>query len=487
MTHPRRRYADKIFDALPGYLSVQDRQFRVIEANKNFRDDFGEYEGRHCYQVYKNRPEKCEDCPVERTFRDAQSHSSEEVVRTLNGREKSVIVYTTPILNDSGEIMEVLEMSTDITEIKQLQKQLQDSQQKYRDLFSEVPCFVSIQDKNLRIVDSNRLFQEAFGTFFGCKCFEVYKHRTEECYPCPVRQTFADGQVRMHEEVVTDRHGQQINVLVSTAPVKNADGSIENVIEMSTDITQIRQLQSKLASIGLLISSISHGLKGLLNSLDGGFYLVNSGFEKNNPDRVRQGWDIAQRNVERIKSMVLDILYYAKDREPNWELIDADKIISEICDLAKTRATKLGVEFKCGGDNNNLHFEADYKAVRALLVNLIENSFDACRVDSSKPSHTVNLELKDLDSHIGFEIRDNGIGMDRETKEKAFSLFFSSKGTEGTGLGLVISNKIAQEHGGSIEVESAINEGTTFLVKLPKKKIIKSSENGTVAGEAHDQ
>ena len=71
------------FEAMPCYLSVQDRDFRIIQANRRFRNDFGDFEGRYCYQVYKHRSEKCEVCPVDRTFRDGQSHGSEEVVKAL--------------------------------------------------------------------------------------------------------------------------------------------------------------------------------------------------------------------------------------------------------------------------------------------------------------------------------------------------------------------------------------------------------------------
>ncbi|MCP4582211.1 MAG: PAS domain-containing sensor histidine kinase [candidate division Zixibacteria bacterium] len=472
MNHPRRRYSDKIFDAIPGYLSVQNRNFQIIEANASFIRNFGEYDGRYCYQVYKNRPEKCEDCPVERTFHDGQKHRSEEIVQTLNGKKVSVIVYTTPIFNDAGEVSEVVEMSTDITEIKQLQNQLRDSQERYQQLFEDVPCFVSIQDKDFRIVNANRLCRETFGSFYGKKCYEVYKHRSEECHPCTVRQTFDDGESHIHEEVALTKDGKSINVLVNTMPIRKPDGEIESVIEVSTDITQIRQLQSKLESIGMLISTISHGLKGLLSSLDGGFYLVNTGLEKNNQERVKKGWEISKRNVERIKSMVLDILYYAKDREPDWEPLSIHSITDEVYKIVKPKADNLNIEFELSGAKNDDNFEADYKAIRSMLVNLLENSIDACRVDKQKDSHKVKLSAQSDADSVKFEIIDNGIGMDQETREKAFSLFFSSKGTEGTGMGLFISNKIAQEHGGNIQVESELNKGTRFIVKLSKKQLV---------------
>ncbi|MEW5796445.1 MAG: PAS domain-containing sensor histidine kinase [Candidatus Zixiibacteriota bacterium] len=469
MENQRRRYSDKVFDALPGYLTVQDRNFRIVAANESFRSDFGDYQGRFCYQVYKQRPEPCEDCPVARTFHDGQKHRSEELVRTLDGRAVSVLVYTTPILGENGEVAEVIEMSTDVTELKNLQKQLRDSQRKYRQLFEDVPCFISIQDRELNIVDANRLHRETFGVGYGRKCYDVYKHRTKECVPCTVQQTFRDGLTHSHEEVVTSQTGETINVLVHTAPVRGENGEIENVIEMSADITQLRQLQDKLASVGMLIGTISHGIKGLLNSLDGGIYLINSGLKKDDRARIDKGWDIALRNVERIRSMVMDILYYAKDREPNWETITGSDLAKDVCNLMVERAKKMQIDLECAMSGDG-RFECDPQMIRSLLVNLVENALDACRIDAEKPSHQVKVELREQPEAVQLVVTDNGIGMDRETREKAFSLFFSSKGAGGTGLGLFISNKIAQAHGGRILVESEEGKGSSFLVELPRRR-----------------
>nr|MBC8204073.1 PAS domain-containing sensor histidine kinase [FCB group bacterium] len=445
---------EKFFNAVPGYMTIQDRNFKLITANDRFRQDFGDIEGRYCYQVYKHRPEKCEICPVESTFRDGQRHHSEEVVTCLDGSKVSVIVYTKPIRDDDGNITAVLELSTDITELKMLHRQLKESQERYRTLFEEVPCYISIQDRDLNLIDTNRKFREDFGSFYGSKCYQIYKRRKEQCMPCIVQNCFEDGLLHAHEEVVTSKSGFQKNVLVHTSPIRDAKGDIACVMEMSADITPIRQLQSQLTSIGLLISSISHGLKGLLNGLDGGVYLVNSGLAKNNQERMKKGWDIVLRNVDRIKSMVLDILYYAKDREPNWEKLSGKKMMNEVQEIIRSKADNLGVSFICECSvDDDCEFEGDNKAVRTLLVNLLENSLDACRVDSKKDSHTIKLSLSEYSDYIQFTISDNGIGMDRETREKVFSLFFSSKGGEGTGLGLFISNKIAQSHDGSIEVQ----------------------------------
>ncbi len=105
-----------------------------------------------------------------------------------------------------------------------------------------------------------------------------------------------------------------------------------------------------------------------------------------------------------------------------------------------------------------------------VMEAIIAERLDACRLDEKKDAHQVAVRLQGFPDHVQYEFEDNGIGMDQETREKAFSLFFSSKGTEGTGLGLFISDRIARSHGGSIELESEPGVGTRFVVRLPRKR-----------------
>jgi PAS domain S-box-containing protein len=457
------------FEDMPCYLTVQDRQFRIVDANKRFHQDFGEPDGRHCYQVYKRRSERCEICPVARTFRDGERHESEEHVRTLHGDELSVMVNTTPVRDAAGEITAVMEMSTDITHIKNLERLLRSSEQRHHLMFDEVPCYITVQDPDLNIVEANRAFHDDFGNGLGRKCYEAYKHRTEPCTPCPVQQTLADGKPHTREEMVTSLDGGHKNVLVTTAPIRNAEGELTGVMEMSANITEVRELEDRLTQLGLLIGTVSHGLKGMLNGLAGGMYLVDTGFAKDNQDRVLKGWATVQRNVARIRSMVSDILYYAKDRVPNWEHLSAVDLAQEVFSLAEDKAKENDVRLSIAIDPAAGEFEADIQAIRSMLVNLIENSVDACRLDD-KRDHEVSLRLAGLPDHIQYEVQDNGIGMDQETQEMAFSLFFSSKGAEGTGLGLFIAEKIARSHGGSIDLKSTPGVGTRFVVNLPRER-----------------
>jgi PAS domain S-box-containing protein len=463
----------EVFDEMPCFLTVQDRDFKIVRANARFKQFFGDPEGRYCYQVYKQRSERCEICPVARTFRDGERHESEEEVKTLSGETLNVLVRSKPIYNKEGEIVAAMEMSTDITHIKNLQKLLRASQKRYHTLFDEVPCYISIQDQDLNIIEANKAFFEDFGQSLGAKCFEAYKHRHTPCEPCPVQQTLADGRSHTREEVVTSRSGKRKNVLVTTAPIRE-QGELTAVMEMSADITPIRELEDRLTQLGLLIGSVSHSLKGLLNGLSGGMYLVNSGFKKDDQSRVKRGWATVQRNAERIKSMVSDILYYAKDRVPSWENVSTAEIAEDVVQMMESRAVELEAEMSLEVSPDVGEFEGDPQALRALLANLVENSLDACRLSECTEGHSVVIRVSGDDEMVRYEVEDDGLGMDQETQEKAFSLFFSTKGT-GTGLGLFISHKIARAHGGDIDLYSKLGEGTRFVVTLPR---IRPKESG---------
>ena len=462
------RAHEDFFRAAPCFLTVQDRDLRIVSANENFTATFGEGIGRHCFQVYKRRESKCPDCPVDRTFADGAPHQSEQIVTLPDGSHVPIFAYTSPVRGADGQVVAVVEVSADISPVRQLEGKLRENRERFRLLFEEVPCYISVQDRNLRIVQANRAFKEDFGDYVGAYCYEVYKHRGEPCLACPVAMTFHDGQGHQSEEVVTSRRGEQIYTLVSTAPIRNVSGEIDLVIEMSTNITEIRNLQGQLANLGLLVGSISHGIKGLLTGLDGGMYLMSSGFDMNKPERIQEGWHMIRRNVGQVRNVVLDLLNIAKEREPTRELVAARDIARTAIRTLKKKAEDSQIRLEADLSQDVGECELDVRSFQAALINILENALDACRVDHRKAEHMVRLRLFADAEDAAFEIEDNGIGMDRETREKMFSLFFSSKGTEGTGLGLFTANKVVEKHHGRIDVESRPGEGTRFTVRIPR-------------------
>ena len=238
-------------------------------------------------------------------------------------------------------------------------------------------------------------------------------------------------------------------------------------MEMSTDITQIRELQDHLSSLGLKISSISHGIKSLLAGIDGGVYLVESGLAKDDPARVQEGWEAVKTIVSRIRKLVLNILFFAKEREFQPQATDVLNFAYDVAASVESKINAAGARLDCDFDSDMGKVDMDAGVVRLALINILENALDACVEDTAKKSHKICFSVKPEDGRVVFEIKDNGTGMERETRENLFTLFFSSKGSKGTGLGLFIANKIISQHGGKITVDSKPDWGSRFKVMLP--------------------
>ncbi len=350
-------------------------------------------------------------------------------------------------------------------------KDLKNAQALLQQLFDEVPCYITVQDKNYRITATNRLFKRDFGHEIGEFCYKIYKHRSAPCTDCPVAATFKDGRRHQTEEVVTSKSGEQYHVLTWTAPIRNEANQITQVMEMATNITQIRQLQDHLTSLGLMLGSMSHGIKGMLTALDGGIYLMETGIKRQDPERTSRAFEQVREMVERIRKMVLDILYFTKSRKLEYQEIDLQELVRSITEIIKPSASRHGIEFDISSPPFPLCIEVDPDWFRSALVNFLENAVDACSSDTAKDPHYIkfNIYLKGSD-HVCFEIRDNGMGMDQETREKMFTLFFSSKGSKGTGLGLFISNHVIRQHGGTLVVESEVKTGSRFEICIPQTR-----------------
>ncbi len=456
---------------LPCFVSIHNREGRIISANALYRERLGEPEGRESWAVYGTVYPGGRGCPVDEALQSGLAASSHETLQGADGAYFHALVSTTPISGDGGGVSMVLEVAVDLTEVERLHSELVASQRRYRDLFDAVPCAITVQDRSLNVVEANTTFLRDFGGTsgkgLGMPCYEAYKHRSEPCPECPILTTFEDAARHQAETVVTDRFGQPRNILIWTAPLFDEAGHVEKVMEVSTDITQIRQLQDHLSSLGMMLGSMSHGVKGLLMGLDGGMYRVESGLRKQDLEKVQSGWETVRHRIQHIRKMVLDILYYAKSRDLEFAELDLQAFARDLANLVEGKAAHAGIALTCGFTRAQGHFEADCTALSSALVNFLENAIDACLSETTGRPRQMGFQAAVQDDRAVFTVTDTGVGMDREAREKMFTLFFSSKGSKGTGIGLFISNRIIKQHHGGIEVESSLGEGTRITVWLP--------------------
>jgi signal transduction histidine kinase len=205
---------------------------------------------------------------------------------------------------------------------------------------------------------------------------------------------------------------------------------------------------------------------------------MESGLAKGDLEQAREGWDMLRLRIERIRKMVLDVLYYAKSRELELTEVDLRAFVEDLAAIIRPKADQAGVTFALDFTGVDGMIEADTVALSSAMVNFLENALDACHMDRTKKDHAITFSTRRLDSRIVFEIADNGLGMDQETKNNLFTLFFSSKGSRGTGIGLFVSNHVITQHHGRISVESEFGKGTLIRVEIPDHQALSPQSIG---------
>lgn len=459
------------FNEMPCFVAVHNRSLEVVATNQLYKERLGDMVGHHSWEAYVGQALRGFDGPVWKTFETGKGHRSRETMLCKNGRELPVMVHTSPIGQREGKVELVLELAVDVSEIKRLQEELRVTQQKYMDLFEATPCYLAVRGRDYRIVANNTLFTEDFGEGVGKLCYEVFRHRDSPCPDCPVDATFADGQPHSLEAVVTCLDGRTKNVLTFSAPIRNGDGAVTEVMALSTDITQIRELQDHLTSLGLMLGSISHGVKGMLTALEGGVYRLESGIKRNDAARVADAGDTIKSLVGRVRNLVLNVLYYAKSRDMADEPVDVSHLATNVAQIVEPKAARERIAFTWDIPPDLGQMPLDTANLSAALVNILENAIDACAADTGKDAHAISFKVAATGEAVVFDIADNGMGMDQETREKAFTLFFSSKGLKGTGLGLFIACDVVKKHGGAIELTSEPGVGTRFHIVIPRQGV----------------
>jgi signal transduction histidine kinase len=335
-------------------------------------------------------------------------------------------------------------------------------------LTDHLPLVMFMVDRNLTLTAFNAQFRSQFGGTLGDHCHTLCRGREIPCDGCPALKTFETRQSVQTETTYQSLDRSETAYLTWSSPILEASGEVSEVMIMATDITRIVDIQDHLASLGLMIGSVSHGIKGLLTGLDGGVYVLNSALQKQDQELAREGLDMVRQTASRIRRMILDILFYAKERDLKKEMISARGFVDDLVKVSSAKALRHGVVLSTRLPAMEIEFSADSGVLHSALLNILDNAIDACAEDSSKADHEVVIEVRAGEEEIGFAITDNGIGMNDLELEKAFTLFHSGKGKKGTGLGLFIAEKSVRQHNGTIRAESRKGLGTTFVITLPQ-------------------
>ena len=237
----------------------------------------------------------------------------------------------------------------------------------------------------------------------------------------------------------------------------------------ATAVTNARLIEEKirterLALIGQAVTTLSHHTKNIVTGLSSSADLIDMGLKSGNIAVLNSGWPIFKRSTKRISNFVQDMLSFSKPRIPRREPCDPVTLIREAAETFSELFVKKQVELRMDTSGVTESAWLDAEALDRALLNLLINSAEAV------PEGTGRIEISARtmqDGALEIIVSDNGMGIPEANRGKIFDPFFSTKGSQGTGLGLAVTRKIAEEHGGSVTVSDSPEGGALFRIVLP--------------------
>ncbi len=410
---------------------------------------------------------------------------------TKDGRIREISWKNSVLRKDDGSIEYILCTGRDITEQKQAEATLRESEAKYRELVEHANSIIMRLNQEGKITFFNEYAQRFFGyseeeivgqhvigTILperdqaGCDSASMLANILEH----PDKYAFNENENRL-------KNGEAVWISWTNKATCTAEGELIDILCIGNDITKRKQLEDqlrqaqKMEAIGTLTGGIAHDFNNILGIILG--YTEIAQHRLSAEDPIRTILDEVKTASLRGRDVVSQLLSFSRKNEQKQSLIDIRPVIQE--SLKMLRSTlPANIEFQTSIPSENFTIEANSTQIHQILINLCTNAAQAMKESGGRLAvslEQVDLKRKEIvfDTHllpgdyIKLTVRDTGDGIDPKHMQRIFDPYFTTKEVgKGTGMGLSIALGIVKAHGGGIRSESRIGGGTTFEVFLPR-------------------
>lgn len=473
----------KLFELVPCIITVQDRNYRLIRYNREFKEKFNPQPRAYCYEAYKGRNKKCTICPVSRTFEDGLPHYSEETGFSKDGSTTHWVVHTSPIKNEDGEVVAAMEMNLDVTRLKQLENKLNRTEKRYYAIFNNIPdpVFVLSFD-TLEIIDCNKSVEAIYGytkkEIINQSFLQLFPDGEKYRYAAILKTRSSIGQVKQIK-----KSGEEMFVNIRVSPSDYPWRKVLLVI--TSDITnwlttQQQLLQaSKMATLGEMATGVAHELNQPLTVIKTASSFLTKKVKLKEPiadDILMTMSEEIDGHVDRATKIINHMRQFGRKSDMIVAPVQLNEVIEAAFEILGQQLKVRGIEVKWDLQPDLPLVRADADRLEQVFINLIINARDAIeeRQESEAEASAKVIHLKSYASDYTsgqrtvLEVSDSGMGIAPEFKDKIFEPFFTTKKVgQGTGLGLSISYNIIKESGGRIEATDSAEGGARFVVSFP--------------------
>jgi len=493
----KQKNLEAIFDAAPIAMLLADENMiitRVNDAvrqmvhreysqiiNRQFGDALGCINSTYDEKGCGHSP-ACSDCLFRKTSKivldSGRPVHDVEIHSTFIADDKETTfwlrVSVEPVIIDGRKF--VIAAIDDITERKNAEDERRFAEEKYRTIFENSAVAITMVDEHERLISWNKFMEE----LLDMDEEGLYLRPVKSLYPAQEWEKIRAFDVRQKgmqhhlETRMIKKDGTLLDVDISLSVLKNSEGKTTGSIGVIRDITERKQAEEKLKETmeikSQFISTVSHELRTPLAAMKESVAIVLDGVAGKLNEKQQKFLNIAKRNADRLGALINDVLDFQRLGAGGMKLDiqsnDIKEVVWEVYETMALVAKKKQIELSLQLADDLPKIPFDRAKIIQVLTNLVSN---AIKFTPEKGRVSVNIQHRDKELII--KVSDTGMGIPKEALPKIFDRFYRvtrhGKQIQGTGLGLAIVHKIVMMHAGRIEVESEVDQGTTFTVYIP--------------------
>ena len=483
-----------ILDGSIDVIRLVDKEMRVIWANKTTTTELKaspeQFVGSFCYEAFAGRDTPCPGCPTKKALKSGKTEHAFVSHKELKGikEETHWDYYAVPVKNESGDIINIIQISRNITDRKLAEEALRESQEKYRTVLDSNPDPVVVYDMEGKVTYLN----PAFARVFGWSLEEQIGKRIDNFVPeenWPETRMMINKVTTLGESfsgLETRRYAKEGNILdisISGSCYRDQQGNIAASIINLRDITEQKKLQTryqqtqKMEAIATLAGGVAHEFNNALMGVMGNIELLKMDLpEDEGRDKYFEAMKSSGHRMSRLTDQLLAYARGGKYQPKNLKLDDF--VIQTLPILQHDLSPAVRVETAFPKDVS--YIKADYAQMQMVLSAILANSNEAIE---DKGLIRITAGNKDVDEdftkqhpdlkpgpYVCLTIEDDGKGMDEETRKGIFEPFFTTK-FQGRGMAMAAVYGIVMNHDGWIYVDSELGKGTTVRIYLPAIEI----------------
>ncbi|MFF2481162.1 PAS domain S-box protein [Paenibacillus sp. NPDC058071] len=357
-------------------------------------------------------------------------------------------------------------LQTYMTRLKDAAEELRDTKQYLESFVNHTTDAIHVSALDGTVIQVNQAFEKIYGwseeEMLGNRLDNIPEEYREE-FESKLKIVLAGGSVTDHETVRYDKDGQSIDVSMTISSIRDEQGEIVAIAAITRNITARKQTEEvlrrseKLSVVGQLAAGVAHEVRNPLTTLRGFVQLMQK-----DGKLAPAYYDIMLSELDRINFIVSEFLVFAKPQASRYQFVDMRVILRDIVMLLDSEANINNVRIETHMDDDIPPLRCEVNQLKQVLVNVLKNGMEAMPDGGVL---TVAL-LRAAEGDLLIRITDEGVGIAEQDMARLCEPFFTRK-DEGTGLGLMVSQQIIDNHKGSMKFESELGHGTRVEIRLP--------------------